>query len=519
MGKKSKKLKMMQKKQQEHNAALLKDIPKSMVFRRGRVGEYVSELVMDMRRVMSPYTAKSLQESKRNTLKDFVSVSSPLGVTHFLIFSQTVAGVNLRLVRLPHGPTLSFRVNGYSNIRDIVHMQKKPHSPGSEYAQPPLVVLNNFSAAALAQAAEQAKQEDAEEAAAAEAERLASPTATLIPPSADTLKLTATMFQNMFPPIDVSTLQVKDCRRVVLLQYEPKTSSVLFRHFLISAAPVGLNRGIKKLMKSQIPDLGHLRDISEFVKDEYTRALSDSEAEDAPDAKITLPQAYHGRGNRAANKSAIRLHELGPRMDLQLMKIEEEMDGGKVIYHYRKKRSEAEIEALARKQIEAKEEKARRREEQQRNVEKKMKRKRGIAGINDEEDEDEVEGMEADPHNIPNASQVDDIAMGGDDGDDDEGGMEDDADWYRREVGEEPSAGMFDASSNKSNKKKERNFPNKHERRAEELKRKSESGELAARKPQHPQKKKQKTDPTAQTSHKKKGATTSFKNKHGKGRA
>src|SRR4051812_23214850 len=107
---------------------LLVGIPRSMVFRRGHVGEAVSVLVEDMRHVMSPYTAKSLQESKKNTLKDFVQVASPLGVSHFMIFSQTPAGCNLRLIRLPHGPTFTFRVSEYCNIRDIVHMQKKPHS-------------------------------------------------------------------------------------------------------------------------------------------------------------------------------------------------------------------------------------------------------------------------------------------------------------------------------------------------------------------------------------------------------
>ena len=33
----------------------------------------------------------------------------------------------------------------------------------------------------------------------------------------------------------------------------------------IDAAPVGLTRGVKKIMKNKIPDLGSLTDISEFV--------------------------------------------------------------------------------------------------------------------------------------------------------------------------------------------------------------------------------------------------------------
>lgn len=456
-------------------------IPQSMVFRRGKVGAHVSDLVEDLRRVMSPYTAKQLKESKKNTLKDFVAVASPLGVTHFMILSQTAAGSNLRLVRLPHGPTFTFRLSAYSNIRDIVQMQKTPHSPGSEYSQPPLLVLNNFSAAALQAAAQAAQDEDAAEREARELDRENNPTATLIPPSAATLKLTATMFQNMFPPIDIAKLQVKECRRVVILQYEPRTSQVFLRHYLITAAPIGLNKSVKKLLKSQLPDLGSLQDISEFVtKESFVRGLSDSEAEDAPDAKITLPQNYHGRGNRASNKSAIRLQELGPRLDMQLMKVSEEMDGGKVLYHYRNALTEAEVLAMEKRARARKEEKARRKAEQARNVEKKAagtKRKRGDPASAEDEG---AERLEADPTAVVNAAyEAVDMSAPAESGGlgvprarkaDGRDVEDDDAAWYRREVGQEPQEGLFDDKGDKASK----SFPLKAEQRAEAAARRRE---------------------------------------------
>lgn len=392
-----------------------------------------------------------------------------------MIFSQTASGCNLRLVRLPHGPTFTFRVSAYSNIRDIVNMQKTPHSPGTEYQQPPLLVLNNFSAAALAQAEELSRQEDEEERAKRDEEKTASSTSTLHPPNVETLKLTSTMFQNMFPPLDVANLQVKECRRVIILQYEPRTCQILLRHYLITAAPVGLNKGIKKLVKSQIPDLSKLDDISQFLNPETQFGLSDSEAEDAPDAKITLPQAFHGRGNRAQSKSAIRLHELGPRASLQLMKVEEEMDGGRVMYHYRRSLTPAEEAERAKRIRVRKEEKARRKAEQASNVDRKAKRKRG-------EVDDGAENTETDPSQMANADHDD-----RDDDDADEDGdvsmkpstsrprsskstdADDDAEWYRREVGEEPQEGLFDRT-----KEDEKSFPLKAERRAEEAARRRE---------------------------------------------
>lgn len=111
-----------------------------------------------------------LQERKANRLRDYVSMSGPLGVTHLLVFSQpanadisapalkNVAGrqeneeeradrsliegtttLNLRLIRLPRGPTLSFKVLRYSLAADVLRMARRPRSIGREFAEGPLV--------------------------------------------------------------------------------------------------------------------------------------------------------------------------------------------------------------------------------------------------------------------------------------------------------------------------------------------------------------------------------------------
>ena len=51
-----------------------------------------------------------LQVRQRNVLMDFVQVAGPLGVTHFVIVSRMDSHVNLRLCRLPRGPTLTFHI-------------------------------------------------------------------------------------------------------------------------------------------------------------------------------------------------------------------------------------------------------------------------------------------------------------------------------------------------------------------------------------------------------------------------
>lgn len=148
-------------------------VPRSIVFKSGKVGRSIAHLVHDMRKMMLPYTAERLQESKKNRLKDFLDVASVLGVTHMLSFSQSEVATNMRVLRCPRGPTLTFRVLSYSLMSDVVALQRRPHAHGAEFRSPPLVVLNNFGGK------ENHKQ------------------------------LMAVMFQNMFPPINMQTVRVR----------------------------------------------------------------------------------------------------------------------------------------------------------------------------------------------------------------------------------------------------------------------------------------------------------------------
>lgn len=64
-----------------------------------------------------------------------------LQVTHLMAFSLTKKSPTLKLVRLPAGPTLSFRVERYSLMKDVQNSRKRKRSIGMEYLAPPLVRL------------------------------------------------------------------------------------------------------------------------------------------------------------------------------------------------------------------------------------------------------------------------------------------------------------------------------------------------------------------------------------------
>lgn len=116
--------------------------PKSMVIRigAGEVGSSISQLAKDVRLVMEPGTASRLKERRANHLRDYVTMTGPLGVTHLLLFSRSESGnTNLRVTTTPRGPTLHFRVEKYSLCKDVRRAQRHPRGGGKEYTTPPLV--------------------------------------------------------------------------------------------------------------------------------------------------------------------------------------------------------------------------------------------------------------------------------------------------------------------------------------------------------------------------------------------
>ena len=130
-------------------------LPQSFVIGKGKLTQAQQQLVTDFRRAMEPLTASNLHEKKGNKIADFLNVAGPLGVTHMVVFSGTELGTYMRLGRVPHGPTLTYKINEFSLCADIQRAQKRPSTPRpNDYLQSPLVVLSNFTAAAGASAAE-----------------------------------------------------------------------------------------------------------------------------------------------------------------------------------------------------------------------------------------------------------------------------------------------------------------------------------------------------------------------------
>ncbi|KAL3428063.1 ribosome biogenesis protein ssf2 [Phlyctema vagabunda] len=391
--------------------------PKSMVIRigAGEVGPSVSQLVKDVRRMMEPGTAARLKERRANRLRDYITMAGPLGVSHLMLFSRSATGnTNLRLALTPRGPTLHFHIEKYSLCKDVRHALKHPKGGGKEYLTAPLLVMNNFTS----------------------------------PPSESDSKnkipkhlesLTTTIFQSLFPPISPQTTPLSSIRRVLLLNREPTedgedgTYTLNLRHYAITTKRTGLSKPLRrlnaaeKLLHSQtakgkkggLPNLGKLEDIADYMiggeGDGYmTDATSGSEVDTDAEVEVVetktrrvlskrqqeRPRKSDGKGSQGgAEKRAVKLVELGPRMKLRMTKVEEGICGGKIMWHEHIHKSKEEVKELDKVWEKRRQEKELRKKTQRENVEKKKKAKGGKDhGDEDDEmmDEWDSEGLAGD---------------------------------------------------------------------------------------------------------------------------
>ena len=337
---------------------------------------------------MLPHTALKLKDTLSNKLKlsDYAKeLSGPMGVTHILSFSQNKNILNLRIARTPSGPTMHFKVSQFSLAQHVRQIQRRPVDSKAAFQNAPIVVTNNFGD-------------------------------TNVSPHIKLMRIT---FQNMFPAINVATVKLADCRRVVLFNLiskktkemedgndsktnnkddddddnnnnnneDDKDEEVEMRHYAIRATPVGIDRKVRRLVQCKLPNLKHLNDVSDYILGNNNSNsqlsdgggslggnMSDSEAEDET-SHVVLPQKYNGRGNAKSQKSALKLVELGPRLRLKLMKVQRGLGAGDVMYHAYVTKTAEEAKEMKKKVEDRENLKKRRREEQEANVARKERLK------------------------------------------------------------------------------------------------------------------------------------------------
>ncbi|VDK59018.1 unnamed protein product [Cylicostephanus goldi] len=135
-----------------------------------------------------------------------------------------------------------------------------------------------------------------------------------------------------------------------MVNYWEEDDTIDIRHYSIRAVAAGINKSVKKLITAgksttkELPDLSKYNDIADYLLN--PGHLSDSEYE-GEEQEIILPQNISEQGGTVrGEKSHVRLMEIGPRLKLELLKIEDGIDEGEVLYHRLVQKTGAELEML-----------------------------------------------------------------------------------------------------------------------------------------------------------------------------
>lgn len=195
-------------------------------------------------------------------------------------------------------------------------------------------------------------------------------------------------------------MNLTQCKRVVLFNLvtdaagEPE--AIEFRHYGISARQRSINKSIKRLInnKSKQPNLSRYDDLADFIYSRGGGYSSESEVDDIPESKLVLPSDFQDKKKNSS--VALKLHELGPRLKLKLVKIEEGLGRGNVVYHAFVKKSKKEIKEQMDEVKRKRELKAERKRVQEENVKRKQEEKAGGKGVKFEE----VPAEEAQEENV-----------------------------------------------------------------------------------------------------------------------
>ncbi|TNJ29861.1 Peter pan protein [Giardia muris] len=262
------------------------DTPQTFVFKRGRLAHAASLLVGNLQLVFYPNGYSRLKARKSNTLRDFLAVAGSLGVTHLLVFTSSGEGTTLRIIKTPHGPTLTFRLVEYSSMQDLHAAQGAPVLTKRMIDSAPLCIMAGFG-----DVGKETKRSSDEQKA---------------------IQLCATTIKAMYPEVSVTTAGWRSVKRCVLYSAD-KTGLISFRHYLVRYRIADASGGLISVFQEHNLALGSL----ESIKDIQT--LQRPEPTD-------LLECFF-------SDKPFQLIEVGPRMKLKLLKIEAGVSSGMVLYH------------------------------------------------------------------------------------------------------------------------------------------------------------------------------------------
>eukprot|EP00834_Sanchytrium_tribonematis_P004020 NODE_178_length_14069_cov_0.746815.p5 type:complete len:313 gc:universal NODE_178_length_14069_cov_0.746815:13584-12646(-) len=289
--------------------------PRSIVIQNcSNICPVLKELVTNTKSMLEPFVMTKLRQKSSNSIKDFTSMAGPLNCGHIWVYNMTDKGLNLKISRTPQGPTLSFKVLNLAAHADLARVQSNHKSfSQSTITHPPIIIFNNFDGSRQ-------------------------------------LKLAKEIIQGAFPPINLQEIVIKQIKRVLLFHHDHKEDKIFMRHYFIDNVDQTDSGSFVSAVTCSNIDIGKFGDISDAIS-----SISQS----------TKP------------KSGLKLTEIGPKLDLELHKIVENVvgtDEGEVVYNKFVTKSAEEKSILRQRVHDKKILKERRKQIQLDNLDRKIKK-------------------------------------------------------------------------------------------------------------------------------------------------
>lgn len=281
-------------------------------------------------------------------IKDICKAATNFGVQNLLLFSSKNGKLQIRLTGNNAGPTFTFRVKEFVLNKDLQNKLPRNKILNATQLKTPIVLCKGFDG---------------------EIFEFSQKLEGFDPNLEKYLPVLKSAVKNLYPNIRANPhASLQTAKRAVLFFFNRKLKVLEVRNYYIKKAHSGLNKKIKKLLNNnKLLDFGNLGDVSEMFLDQKVD-VSDSDVDNLQ-TKIKVDQKLGGEV--ASTEVNLRLYEIGPRVTMELFKVQEGFLEGEVLYHAVVSKTEEEKEGL-RKKVAAKEKlRQERREEQERNVARK----------------------------------------------------------------------------------------------------------------------------------------------------
>jgi ribosome biogenesis protein SSF1/2 len=144
-------------------------------------------------------------------------------------------------------------------------------------------------------------------------------------------RIMSTMLNNLFPSLDLGFRKPSSVKRVVLVNFDASRDLVEWRHYYVKQQPADLNNKLRKMVSNKrLPNLSEVKDLSQYFAGNVGY-VSESDVDNLPNSKLQIEESTKS-GLVTKKKVGLRLFEIGPRMTLKLVKIEEGFLGVKELH-------------------------------------------------------------------------------------------------------------------------------------------------------------------------------------------